>query len=63
MCGDVFGCIVLHTAGWTVAVDGGHPQVRRAAVKDDLEGLWRSSNGDDSIVSQLEIKRRYKDYL
>lgn len=50
------GCTVLNTAGWTAAVDGRHPQVRRASVKDDLKGLRRSSNRDDSIVSQLKVK-------
>lgn len=58
VCDDVYECIVLHTAGWAAAVDGGHPQVGGASVKDDLEGLRRSSNGDDSIVSQLQSRQR-----
>jgi len=48
--------LVSHTAGRTVAVDGGHPQVGRAAVKDDLEGLRWSSDGDESVVRQLETE-------
>lgn len=54
---DVYACVVLRTAGCTTAVDRGDPQVRWAGVKDDFEGLRRSSNGDDAVVSQLELWR------
>lgn len=54
------GCVLgSRTASWAPAVDGGHPEVRRAGVKDDLKGLGRSSNGDDSKVGQLETRRRW----
>ena len=56
MCGGVNANVVLHTADRSVAVDGRYPQNRRASVKEDLEGLRRSSNGDDSIVNHLERK-------
>lgn len=41
------------TAGLAGAVDGGHPQVSRAGVKDDLELLRGCSNADIANVVQL----------
>ena len=45
---------VLTTGLALAAVDRGNPQVGRAGVKENLEGLGRSSNGDHTIVGQLE---------
>lgn len=42
------------TAGRARAVDGGHPQVRRAGVKDDLELLRGRANADGANVGQLQ---------
>lgn len=42
------------TTGRAGAVDGGHPQVRRARVKDDPELLWGRSNADGADVGQLQ---------
>lgn len=38
------------TAGRAGAVDGRHPQVGRARVKDDLELLWGRPNSDGANV-------------
>lgn len=45
------------------AIDGGHPQVGRASVKDNFEGLGGSANGDHTIVRQLEGDTRAKTSL
>lgn len=50
------GRLVL-TAGLSVTVDGVHPQVGRAGVKQHLEGLRGCSNTDGSIVGRLEVKK------
>ena len=42
------------TAARTVAVDGGHPQVRGASIKYDPELLRGRSNGDDADVNELQ---------
>lgn len=42
------------TAARTVAVDGGHPQVRGASVKYDRELLRGRSNGDGANVDELQ---------
>ena len=47
------GGLVL-TAGGTLAVGGGNPQVRRAGVNDDSELLRGCSNGDVTHVDQLQ---------
>lgn len=41
------------TTGRAGAVDGGHPQVSRARVEDDLEFLRGGSNADDAHVGYL----------
>lgn len=46
-------CGFVLTAGLSGAVDGVHPQVGRAGVKQHLEGLRRSSNADGSVVGGL----------
>lgn len=48
---------LVRTAGGTAAVDGGNPEVGGAGVKDNLEGLRRSANGDHTIVGELPRKR------
>lgn len=45
------------TAGEAITEDWRHPQARRSSIKDDLEGLRRSSNGDNSIICQLQIRQ------
>lgn len=47
------GGLVL-TAGGTLAVDGGNPQVRRAGVNDDSELLRGCSNGDVDDIGHLQ---------
>lgn len=42
------------TAARTVAVDGGHPQVRGAGVKYDRELLRGRSNGNGADVHELQ---------
>ena len=42
------------TAARTVAVNGGHPQVRGASVEYDPELLRGHSNGDDADVNELQ---------
>ena len=49
----------LRTAGQTITEDRRHPQGRWSSVKDDLEGLRRSSNGNNSIICQLQLKIRH----
>ena len=44
----------LLTASLAAAVHRGHPQVGGTGVKDHTEGLWGGSNGDHTIVRQLE---------
>ena len=46
---------ILTTGLAASTVDRGNPQVGGASVKDNFEGLGWSSDGDDSIVSQLEV--------
>lgn len=41
---------VVISAGRAGAVDGRHPQVGRARVKDDLELLWGRPNSDGANV-------------
>lgn len=36
----------MEVAGDRAALLGRNPQVRASSIEDDLEGLWRSSNGD-----------------
>ena len=48
------GCLL--TTGWALAKDGGHPQVRGACVKDNLEFLRGCSNGDVTHVELLQGK-------
>lgn len=65
-------CWFVLTAGLSVTVDGVHPQVGGASVKQHLEGLGGCSNADGSIVGGLgntlfgveerekQSKRKYK---
>lgn len=46
-------CWFVLTAGLSVTVDGVHPQVGRAGVKQHLEGLGGCSNADGSKVGGL----------
>lgn len=51
------GCRMISTpltTGLAGAVDWWDPQVGRACVKDDAEGLRGGADGDNSIVGQLE---------
>lgn len=49
----------LRTGGEPVTEDGRHPQGRWPSVKDDLEGLRRRSDGNNSVVRQLQSKIRH----
>ena len=40
------------------ALGGWHPQVGRAGIEHDLEGLPRSSELDGSVVLGLEVGKR-----
>lgn len=64
LCLNVRWCVcryrfTLRTAGKTVTEDGRHPQGRWSSVKDDPERLRRSSNGNNAVVCQLQLKIRH----